>query len=142
MSARTMFFSDDAEVISLAGEFYSFRLSPSKWDRATQLTVTLFYAIRFPYKMAFELIRDRTLHIGFGRYRTAEQRAELETNIHHWLQTSRSFATKYSNIEEISALVNIFISTYWNAGEPYSYNMDPAVCEVDTARLASATAVI
>ena len=67
MSARTMFFSDDAEVISLAGEFYSFRLSPSKWDRATQLTVTLFYAIRFPYKMAFELIRDRTLHIGFGR---------------------------------------------------------------------------
>jgi len=137
-----MFFSDDAEVISLAGEFYSFRLSHSKWDRATQLTVTLYYAIRFPYRMAFELIRERALYIGFGRYRTAEQRADLETNIHHWLQASRTFVAKYSNIDEISALVNLFISTHWHAGEPYPDNMDPAVCEVDTARLEGTAAVI
>lgn len=136
-----MFFSSEAEVIRLAGEFYQSKLSCSKWDKATQLTVTLYYAIRFPYRMAFDLIRERVLHMGLSRYGSVEQRAVLEVDIHQWLGTARKFAAKYSNIEDLSALANIFISTNWHADEPYPHGIDLAIFDADTARLDGAATV-
>jgi hypothetical protein len=130
-----MFFSDETEVIKLAGEFYGSRLSCSKWNKASQLTVTLYYAIRFPYQMAFELIRDRVSQMGPRRYATTEQRVGLEANIHTWLRAARAFAQRYRNIDDLSALVNIFISTNLQADEPYPHGIDLAIFDADTARL-------
>jgi hypothetical protein len=137
-----MFFSSEAEVIKLAGEFYQSRLSCSKWDKATQLTVTLYYAVRFPYRMAFELIRDRVQQMGVGRYSSFEQRADLETSIHHWLRTAREFTRQYQNIDDLSALTNIFVSTNWRVDEPYPHGIDLAIFDADTARLDGATATV
>jgi hypothetical protein len=135
-----MFFTDEADVIRLAGEFYGSRLPAWKWDKATQLTVTLYYAIRFPYRMAFELIRDRVLNVGLGRYCTPEQRSDLESSIHRWLRAARSFAVKYRNIDDLSSLANIFITVNWHADEPYPHGLDLGVFEADTARLDGAAA--
>ena len=130
-----MFFSNETEVFRLASEFYGAKLPFSKWNKAAQLTVTLYYAIRFPYRMAFELIRDRVSIISPRRYSTAEQRIDLEANIHTWLSTARMFARRYQNIDDLSALANIFISTNWRADDPYPDDIDHAIYDAVTARL-------
>jgi hypothetical protein len=137
-----MFFSTETEVIALAAAFYQRELRHSQWDKATQLAVTLYYGLRFPYKMALELISDRVRKMGLGRYESPESLAALEGKIHHWLQTVRSFEVKYSNIEDLAALVNIFIATYWKADEPYPHGFEGTDLEADTARLASLPAML
>ena len=135
-----MFFSSETEVIALAGAFYEQKLGGSQWDKATQLTVTLYYGLRFPYKVAFDLISDRVRKMGLRRQYSLEQRAELEGSIHHWLRTARSFGREYHNIDDFAALVNIFIAKHWKSDEPYPHMFARNILEADTARLDRAAA--
>ena len=129
-----MFFRSDKEVIELAGKFYRRELPMSKWDAATQLTITLYYALRFPYRMAFEVIRERAKVFDIGFFRTEGQSAKLEDAIHHWLNRSKTFARDHENIEDLSSLTNIFIATNWKSEAPYQQAVDKAVLDADTAR--------
>ena len=86
-----MFFSSDIEVTALAGSFYSRRLPISKWNAATQLTITLYYSLRFPYRMAFDLLRERVQALSAAEYASDEAAAKLDSAIHHWLRTAKSF---------------------------------------------------
>src|SRR5262245_60052513 len=83
---RVMFFSTESEVIDLAAAFYQRELHHAQWDKGAQLAVTLYYGLRFPFKMALELISDRVRKMGLGRYGSPESRAVLEGHIHQWLQ--------------------------------------------------------
>jgi|SRR6185369_9456047 len=133
-----MFFSTETEVIALAGAFYQQKLRFSQWDKATQLTVTLYYGLRFPYRMAFELISDRVRKMGLRPQFTPEQRLELEASIDRWLLRARSFASEHRNIDDFAALTNIFIAEHWRSDEPYPGAVPAHIFEADTARLGRA----
>ena len=130
-----MFFSRESDVFGLAAAFYRGDLRHSQWDRAAQLAVTLYFGLRFPSKMALELISDRVRKMGLGRSDSPESRAVLEGQIRYWLQIARDFEIKYANIDDLGALVNIFIATYWKLDEPYSQSLQYVELEADTARL-------
>jgi hypothetical protein len=132
-----MFFSAESEVIGLAAAFYRGELRHSQWDKAAQMAVTLYFGLRFPSKMALELLSDRVRKMGLGRYGPPESRAILEEKIHSWLQIARDFEIKYGNIEDLAALANIFIATHWKSDEPYPHGFEKIDLEADTGRLAS-----
>ena len=134
---RCMFFSTESEVIGLAAAFYRGELRHSRWDKAAQLAVTLYFGLRFPSNMARELISDRVRKMGLGRYGSPESHADLEAKINHWLQAARDFEIKYGNIDDLAALANIFIATYWKSEELYPPVVENIDLEADTARLAS-----
>ncbi len=129
-----MFFTSDEEVYSLAGAFYGQFIQHSKWDKSTQLAITLYYAIRFPYRMAFDLLKARISDMWVGEP-TPEVKAELEARIQHWLEKARHFAMTYKNIDEISALTNIFIANNWEHEEPFPRYHATELLEADTGRL-------
>jgi hypothetical protein len=53
-----MVYTSESEVVALVEAFHRRALSPTKWSHATQLTVTLYYALKFPYGVAFDLLKD------------------------------------------------------------------------------------
>ncbi|HYJ92764.1 MAG TPA: hypothetical protein VEV84_15750 [Pyrinomonadaceae bacterium] len=129
-----MFFTSDNEVTELASSFYSRALPLSKWDASTQLTVTLYFALRFPYRMAADFLRERVMAFSANAYRSDEEASKLDAAIHHWLHTAIVFAKDYQNIEDLSALANIFIAKHWKTEAPYDTVLDMAFLDADTAR--------
>src|SRR6185369_4302897 len=103
-----MTYTSEDEVKALVEAFHTRTLSPLKWDRAAQLTVTLYYGLKFPYAVAFELLREGIKWVTMG----IDAEKQQERSIHSCLQTVNSFALKYRNIDDIVALANILIATY------------------------------
>jgi len=102
-----MTYTSEDEVKALVEAFHTRTLSPLKWDHAAQLTVTLYYGLKFPYAVAFELLREGIKWVTMG----IDAEKQQEASIHSWLQTVNSFALKYRNIDDIVALANILIAT-------------------------------
>jgi hypothetical protein len=88
-----------------------------KWNHAAQLTVALYYGLKFPYAVAFELLREGIKWVTLGIDISRDAEKQQEASIHSWLQTVNTFALKYSNIDDIAALANIFIATYKGEAE-------------------------
>ena len=129
-----MFFTSDHEINALAGSFYARTMPLSRWTKATQLAVTLYFAIRFPYRMALDLLSERIQSMWAGNL-TFEDRSQLQISVQLWLETARSFSRTYQNIEDLSSLANIFIATHWNADTPFPRYFDSSMLDADTARL-------
>ena len=106
----------------------------SRWTKAAQLAVTLYFAVRFPYRMAVELLSERIQSMWAGEL-SFEGRAELDENVRQWLATAKSFSRTYQNIEDLSSLANIFIATHWNSADPFPRYFDNSLLDADTARL-------
>jgi hypothetical protein len=53
-----MVYTSEHEVIALVEAFHKRTLSPSKWDHSAYLTVILYYGLKFPYGVAFDLLRE------------------------------------------------------------------------------------
>jgi len=102
-----MTYTSEDEVKALVEAFHTRTLSPLKWDHAAQLTVTLYYGLKFPYAVAFELLREGIKWVTMG----IDVEKQQERSIHSCLQTVNSFALKYRNIDDIVALANILIAT-------------------------------
>jgi len=118
-----MLYTSESEVIALVDAFHKRSLSPTKWDHAAQLTVTLYYGMKFPYAIAFDLLKEG---IKWVTVHQSVDTANQDTAIHYWLQNVKSFAIKYRNIDDLSALANILIATYRDSEMPY----DPFVSGV------------
>jgi len=118
-----MVYTSESEVIALVDAFHKRSLSPTKWDHAAQLTVTLYYGMKFPYAIAFDLLKEG---IKWVTVHQSVDTANQDTAIHYWLQNVKSFAIKYRNIDDLSALANILIATYRDSEMPY----DPFVSGV------------
>ena len=129
-----MFFKSDDEVHSLASAFYGEFMPLAKWDKTTQLAVTLFYAVHMPHRLAFDLLRSRISGLWAGHL-DDECRTDLENSINIWLERARRFAKAYQNIDEISALTNIFIANNWERDNPYPRYQAEEFLEVDTSRM-------
>jgi len=114
-----MIYTSESEVIALVDAFHKRTLSPTGWNQATQLTVTLYYGLKFPYAVAFELLKDGMKWVTVNP--ALERGNENDTAIHFWLQTVKSFAIKYRNIDDLSALANILIATYKESEMPYNF---------------------
>ena len=111
-----MIYTSESEVIALVDAFHKRSLSPTKWDHAAQLTVTLYYGLKFPYAVAFDLLKEGMKWVTVNR---SLDNADQDTAIHYWLQTVKSFAIKYRNIDDVSALANILIATHRGSEMPY-----------------------
>ena len=107
-----MTYTSEDEVKALVEAFHTRTLSPLKWDHSTQLTVTLYYGLKFPYTVAFELLREGIKWVTMGIDISRDAEKHQDASIHSWLQTVNSFALKYRNIDDIAALANILIATY------------------------------
>jgi hypothetical protein len=115
-----MIYTSEHEVIVLVQAFHNKTLSPTKWNHAAQLTVTLYYGLKFPYAVAFDLLREGFRWVTVGDL-SPEAERQRDTSIHFWLQTVKAFAIKYRNIDDISALANIFVSMHKETEMPYNY---------------------
>jgi hypothetical protein len=129
-----MFFTSDDEVYSLAGAFYGQYIPLAKWDKSAQLAITLYYAIHLPHRIAFDILSARISGMWAGGL-GPERRSELEKRINTWLEKARQFASAYENIDEISALTNIFIANNWELDPPYPRYHASEFLEADTGRL-------
>jgi len=113
-----MVYTSEQEVIALVDAFHRRTLSPAKWDHSVQLTVTLYYGLKFPYGVAFDLLRKGMRWVSQESNCSEGQR---DTAIHFWLQTVKAFAIKYRNIDDLSALANILIAVHKESEMPYTF---------------------
>src|SRR5262245_45234714 len=106
-----MFYSSEHEVIDLVQAFYKRSLPLSKWDRTAQLTVALYFGIKFPFAVARRIMHERIADAGSVTCGTAA--VQLMDSVDNWLHAVRKFAIDYQNIDDIAALANIFIAMNW-----------------------------
>jgi len=125
-----MIYTSESEVIALVDAFHKRALSPTKWNHAAQLTVTLYYGLKFPYAIAFDLLKDGMKWVTLNPAPDTEK--QNDTTIHFWLQTVKSFAIKYRNIDDLSALANILIATYKESEVPYNFYNQETVFDTPT----------
>ena len=130
-----MIYKSEHEVMMLVEAFHTRTLSPLSWNHAAQLTVTLYYGLKFPYAVAFDLLQDGIKWVTMGMDLPHDAEKQQDTSIHFWLETVKTFASKYRNIDDLSALANILITTHRESEMPYNYYEREIVFEGDTAPL-------
>src|SRR5215813_2506490 len=125
-----MIYISESEVIALVDAFHKRVLSPTRWNHAAQLTVTLYYGLKFPYAVAFDLLKEGMKWVTVNP--AIETEKQNDTAIHFWLQTVKSFAIKYRNIDDLSALANIFIAGHKESEMPYNFHNQEIVFDTPT----------
>jgi hypothetical protein len=128
------FFSSDDEITGLAGAFFNGSLPLSKWNKATQMAITFYFAVRFPGKMAFDIMSERIPSLWAGLL-SERRRSEIDKSIDCWLARAKEFAEIYYNLDELSALTNLFMATHWAHDMPYPQLFDNSFHNAITERL-------
>lgn len=128
------FFSSDDEITGLAGAFYNGSMPLSRWNKATQMAITFYFAVRFPRKMAFDILSERIPSLWAGLL-SEKRRSDIDKSIVCWLGRAKEFAEIYHNLDELSALTNLFMATHWAHDMPYPQLFDNSFHNAITEQL-------
>lgn len=115
----------DEEIIYLVRAFEERTLTKEEWDHAAQLTVGLYYCMKYTLPVARNVMKDGIYWLNQAHGTPNDSAAGYhETLTFYWLEVTHSYL-RYTKHTKITDLANDLIMTLWNPGLPLeSYSPD------------------